>query len=79
MELENIILQPVKHFQELDTEMKSNAEIYQAKDAKLKNELADVIENFEVEKAKSEIFSDEKSIFKRLSRSYETGMKNASL
>jgi hypothetical protein len=79
LELENIILQPVKHFQELDAEMKWNAKIYQAKDAKLKNELADVIENFEVEKAKSEIFSDEKSIFKRLSTSYEARMKNASL
>lgn len=40
--------------------MKRNAKIYQAKVTKLKSELADVIVNFEVEKAKKKIYSDEK-------------------
>lgn len=52
LELENINFQQAKRFEEHEAEMKRNAEIYQAKVTKLKSELADVIVNFEVEKAK---------------------------
>lgn len=46
--------------------MKHNAEIYQAKDARLKSELADVSGNFEVDKAKKEIYSDEKNHLQKI-------------
>jgi hypothetical protein len=46
--------------------MKQNAEIYQAKVAKLKDELGNLSVNFEVEKAKKEIFNNEKDHIQRV-------------
>jgi uncharacterized protein (DUF1015 family) len=40
--------------------MKQNTEAYKIKVAKLKDELANISENFEVEKAKKETFRDKK-------------------
>lgn len=59
-ELEVKNLQQTKCSRELEADMKRNANAYKTEVAKLKEKLANMIVNFEVEKVKREFFSDEK-------------------
>jgi DNA repair exonuclease SbcCD ATPase subunit len=65
-ELEAKNVQEIKHYEDLEAEIKRIAKAHKDEVAKLKEELANANENFEVEKAKRENFSDKKDQLQKI-------------